>query len=317
MLWFAVLCCIIYIKPHGRMRCCKWRKVKQRGTLSENDSPVNHVVLLAELKLLSTFRDHFYSFRLRLYFQGHINIITLIMFSSSELIKYKMIINNRGPMNWQCCAWTRSVNDCSWARSCFGQMYSAWFCLIVIVNAFIVAFVNSALKKKVLLHSRECQLSIEPSRRKPAKTHHQQALICSGNSPNLATPSTTESSHGMHHQNAKHWGKNKGRSRVGGWCAAETLSELRRRLATVWRTALSETVNSQRSRSHPGRCTGRPQIALSSGQRGGFSSTFYPLASSLRAEGLRLCLCLCQTKMDHAVPETMALSQLNYGCTIL
>ena len=81
------------------MRCCKWRKVKQRGTLSENDSPVNHVVLLAELKLLSTFRDHFYSFRLRLYFQGHINIITLIMFSSSELIKYKMIINNRGPMN--------------------------------------------------------------------------------------------------------------------------------------------------------------------------------------------------------------------------
>ena len=31
----------------------------------------------------------------------------------------------------------------------------------------------------------------------------------------------------------------------------------------------------------------------------------------------RLCLCLYQTKMYHAVPETMALSHLNYGCTIL
>ena len=43
------------------------------------------------------------------------------------------------------------------------------------------------------------------------------------------------------------------RSRVGGWCAAESPSELRRQIADVWRTALSETVN-----SHPGHC---PRVA--------------------------------------------------------
>ena len=59
------------------------------------------------------------------------------------------------------------------------------------------------------------------------------------------------------------------RSRVGGWCAVETLSELRRRAADFWRTTLSETVNSQRSRSHPGNCTARLRVALSSGERGG------------------------------------------------
>ena len=52
------------------------------------------------------------------------------------------------------------------------------------------------------------------------------------------------------------------------------------------------------------------------GERG-FSVNVYPLVSSRRAEGLQSCLCLCQTKMYHAVPETMALSQLTYGCTIL
>ena len=53
------------------------------------------------------------------------------------------------------------------------------------------------------------------------------------------------------------------------------------------------------------------------GEVGGRSmSMFYPLTSRLRAEGRRSCLCLCQTKMYHAVPETMALSQLNYGCTV-
>ena len=90
------------------------------------------------------------------------------------------------------------------------------------------------------------------------------------------------------------------RSRFGGWCAAETLLELWGRVADVWRTTLSETVNSQRGWSHPGRCTVRPWIALSSGKRGSVSM-FYPLVSSWRAEGPQLCLCLCQTKMYHAV----------------
>ena len=53
--------------------------------------------------------------------------------------------------------------------------------------------------------------------------------------------------------------------RVGGWCTAETPLQLWRQVADVWRTALSETVNSQCSRSHPGCCTVRLQVALSSG----------------------------------------------------
>ena len=46
-------------------------------------------------------------------------------------------------------------------------------------------------------------------------------------------------------------------SRVGGWCIVNTPSALWRLVADVWHTALSETVNSQRSRSHPGCCTVR------------------------------------------------------------
>ena len=44
-----------------------------------------------------------------------------------------------------------------------------------------------------------------------AETHHKQALICSGKTPNLATPAITESHCCMCHQNAKHGGKNKWR----------------------------------------------------------------------------------------------------------
>ena len=66
------------------------------------------------------------------------------------------------------------------------------------------------------------------------------------------------------------------RSRVGGWCAAETPSELWRRVAHVWRTALLEIVNSQRSQSHPGCCTVRPRVALSSRKRGGFNVNVLP-----------------------------------------
>ena len=56
---------------------------------------------------------------------------------------------------------------------------------------------------------------------------------------------------------------------------------------------------------------------LLEGERGGVSVNVCPLVSSRWAEGRWSCLCLCQTKMYHAVPETIALSQLNYGCTIL
>ena len=57
--------------------------------------------------------------------------------------------------------------------------------------------------------------------------------------------------------------------------------------------------------------------ALRRGERRVQCRRFNPLASRWRAEGQRLCLCLCQTKMYNAVPETMALSQFSYGCTIL
>ena len=50
---------------------------------------------------------------------------------------------------------------------------------------------------------------------------------------------------------------------------------------------------------------------------GGLVSMFTPSCLAGGAAGWRSCLCLCQTKMYHAVPETTALSQLNYGCTIL
>ena len=39
---------------------------------------------------------------------------------------------------------------------------------------------------------------------------------------------------------------------------------------------LSETVNSQRSQAHPGCCTVRPRVALSSGERGGVSVNVTP-----------------------------------------
>ena len=60
-------------------------------------------------------------------------------------------------------------------------------------------------------------------------------------------------------------------SRVGGWCTMETPSEMRRRVADVWHTALAEAVNSQRSQSHPDHCTVRPRVALLRGERGVFS----------------------------------------------
>ena len=66
------------------------------------------------------------------------------------------------------------------------------------------------------------------------------------------------------------------RPRVGGRGAAETPSELWRRVADVWRTSLSETVNSRWSWSHPCRCTACPWVALSSGERGGFSVNVLP-----------------------------------------
>ena len=66
------------------------------------------------------------------------------------------------------------------------------------------------------------------------------------------------------------------RSRVRGWCATETLLELQRRGADVRRTTVPETVNSQGSRAHPGCCTVCPWVALSSGERGGFSVNILP-----------------------------------------
>ena len=50
----------------------------------------------------------------------------------------------------------------------------------VIVNAFILAFVKGAFSQFNFVPS------IEPSRQKPAKTHREQALICSTKSPNPA-----------------------------------------------------------------------------------------------------------------------------------
>ena len=52
------------------------------------------------------------------------------------------------------------------------------------------------------------------------------------------------------------------------------------------------------------------------GERG-VSVNVYPLLSCWRVEGLWSFLCLCQTKMYHAVPKTMALSQLKYVFTFL
>ena len=61
--------------------------------------------------------------------------------------------------------------------------------------------------RKVLLRSWEYQISIEPSRRKPATTHRKQVITCSIKSPNLATPATIESHRRMCHQTAKQGGK--------------------------------------------------------------------------------------------------------------
>ena len=67
------------------------------------------------------------------------------------------------------------------------------------------------------------------------------------------------------------------RSRVGGWCVVETLSELRRQEPDVWHTGLSETVNSQQNQSHPGCCTVCLWVALSSREGGGHCQCFTPL----------------------------------------
>ena len=50
----------------------------------------------------------------------------------------------------QCCAWTRSVNDCSWTHSYFEQTWieRTYFCLMNnIVNAFTLVSVNGALSQ--------------------------------------------------------------------------------------------------------------------------------------------------------------------------
>ena len=108
------------------------------------------------------------------------------------------------------------------------------------------------------------------------------------------------------------------RSRVGGWCAAETLSELQKAGS---RFLTHHSFGDCKLPAQPVspwklHCAPAGSTVLR-GERGDSVSTCYPLASSRKAEGPQLCQCLCQTKMHHAVPETMALSQLNYGCTTL
>ena len=68
-------------------------------------------------------------------------------------------------------------------------------------------------------------------------------------------------------------------------------SELRRQVADVWCTALSDTGNSQRTQSHPGCCTVRQRVALSSGERAGFRQDVraFKMSNSAVAVQERIC----------------------------
>ena len=88
----------------------------------------------------------------------------------------------------QCCAWTRSMNDRSWTRSYFERMWTerTVFCLmIIIVNAFILAFVNGVFSQFKFAQDGARFPSSLPGE-KLAKTHREQALICRRKTPRLA-----------------------------------------------------------------------------------------------------------------------------------
>ena len=158
----------------------------------------------------------------------------------------------------QCCAWTRSVNDRSWTRSYFWANVIWTFC--VLPDEHYCERVHSGIyeqrSRKVLLNSRECQISIEPSRQKLAKTHRKQALICSGKSPiwQHQPPQSCTT--------AKHGGKNKWRQQHylrlclrGGW-KYQFINALQYIFSISFRQAASP--------DYPLSLTGRPSVPASS-----------------------------------------------------
>ena len=94
------------------------------------------------------------------------------------------------------------MNDRSWTCSYFGWTWTECtvLCLMnIIVNTFILGYVNGNLLQFNFAKKRVPDFQSIPGKN-PANTHHRQALICSGKTPNLATPATTESHRRMDHQ---------------------------------------------------------------------------------------------------------------------